>query len=117
MALRKRWRPDPVFSEKDYTKRLICHGQIGVLDKLIRIMRFDKVHLSYSSPFWLEISRQIKIRDHNRCRSCGGQKTLDCHHIVPVKHGGTNLSANLKTLCRKCHRARHPEVRKAKYVS
>lgn len=113
----RRWKPDPVFSEKDYAARLVCHGQIEVIDRLIRISCLDRVHLSYSSPFWLELARQIRKRDHNRCRSCGGDRTLDVHHILPVKHGGTNLSANLKTLCRKCHRVRHPEVRKAKYVS
>lgn len=117
MAPRRRWRPSPIFKEKDYAARLICHGQIEVLDKLIRIMVYDRVHLSYSSPFWLEVSRQVRIRDHHRCRSCGGEAHLDVHHVVPIKHGGTNLSGNLKTLCRKCHRVRHPEVRKQKYVS
>ncbi|MBA7574843.1 hypothetical protein ES708_16658 [subsurface metagenome] len=107
MVKPNRWKPDPVFNEKDYAARLVCHGQIEVLDKLIRLMGFDRVYLSYTSPFWLELSRQVKVRDHQRCRSCGGTKTLDCHHIVPVKHGGTNLSGNLKTLCRKCHRVRH----------
>ncbi len=117
MALRRRWRPDPMLTREDYAGRLLCHGQIGVLEKIFKILAFERIHLSYSSPLWLETSRQVKIRDHQRCRSCGNDRNLVVHHMVPIKHGGTNLPANLKTICSKCHRVRHPEVRKNKYVS
>lgn len=117
MVKLRRWKPEAINGSKEFAARLLCHGTIGVVDKLTRVMGYDKVHLSYSGPFWTEISKQIKIRDYHRCRSCGSARTLDCHHVVKIKDGGTNLSGNLKTLCRKCHKVRHPEVRKDKYVS
>jgi len=112
-----KWTPSPLLKQVDFEQQLVCHGTLHTLERLLQILGRVNTFIPYTSPLWLEISRQIKIRDHWRCRSCGGCRTLDVHHIVPIKHGGSNLPSNLKTLCRKCHRVRHPEVRKAKYVS
>lgn len=117
MALRSRWKPDPLKKQGDFDEKLLSCGAIDTIEKILRLTRREKTALNYSSPLWQEIARQVKKRDCQRCRSCGGNKTLDVHHVIKIKFGGTNLPANLKTLCRKCHRVRHPEARKIKYVS
>src|SRR5690606_35763415 len=40
------------------------------------------------------------------CEVCGSTEDLTRDHIVPVSRGGTNDPANLRTLCRRCNRAR-----------
>ncbi len=117
MGQYKGWKPDPLLRDPDYEGRLIIHTTLQAMGRLLQVLGKVSAFLPYTSPLWLEISRQIRIRDCQRCKSCGGNKTLGVHHIVKISNGGTNLSSNLKTLCRKCHKVRHPEVRKAKYVS
>lgn len=41
------------------------------------------------------------------CVACGGQETLNHHHLVPKVYGGSNRDENLITLCRKCHGLLH----------
>jgi len=117
MSLSKGWRPDPMLRNTDFESALIVHTTLEAVVRLLRVLRKEVSFLPYTSPLWVELSRQVRKRDHNRCRSCGGDKTLNVHHIVKIRNGGTNLPDNLKTLCRKCHKVRHPEIRKAKYVS
>jgi 5-methylcytosine-specific restriction endonuclease McrA len=43
-----------------------------------------------------------------KCSICGWNKTsLDIHHILPVKNGGTGTDDNLIALCPNCHRMAH----------
>lgn len=51
------------------------------------------------------------VRDGRKCLSCGTRDNLDPHHIWHRGDGGGDDLANLRTLCRPCHRARHPEKR------
>ena len=57
---------------------------------------------------WLRLKLAIVDRDEHRCLMCGalcphpGHHDVD--HIVPLARGGTNDPANLRTLCRACHR-------------
>ncbi len=47
-------------------------------------------------------------RDGYRCQKCGGAGRLECHHVVAVADGGSELNpANLATICRSCHIALH----------
>lgn len=112
-----RWKPRPITGGSDFERRLIVHTTLEGVARLLQVLGRVTVPINYATPLWQELARQIKIRDHWMCRSCGSKKTIDVHHVLPVKCGGTNLPENLKTLCRKCHRVRHPEVRKNKYVS
>jgi len=58
-------------------------------------------------PDWSERSALIKERDNHKCKICGSSKVLQVHHQTKLRNGGTNLSANLVTLCKKCHLGVH----------
>jgi 5-methylcytosine-specific restriction endonuclease McrA len=45
------------------------------------------------------------------CEECSSKNRLDVHHLV-YKNLYDVLLSDLKTLCRKCHKAKHPEVKK-----
>ena len=60
---------------------------------------------------WPVIAREVKQRDGNKCKICGGTNKLEVHHIIPLSRGGTNSKANLITLCEKHHDARHRHLR------
>ena len=47
------------------------------------------------------------VRDKFKCRVCGAESTLQCHHIKPRAHGGTDKLSNLMTLCEDCHANHH----------
>jgi len=49
------------------------------------------------------------VRDKFRCRVCGAQTKLQCHHIRPRAKGGTDKLSNLMTLCDLCHDRHHKE--------
>ena len=47
-------------------------------------------------------------RDGWACLKCGKRARLECHHIKPLKDGGSLYEhSNLETLCRSCHISRH----------
>lgn len=52
--------------------------------------------------------RSLKRRDGPSCRRCRRRFTVrlreTIHHIIPVRHGGTNELINLILLCDPCHR-------------
>lgn len=52
-----------------------------------------------------KLRRDVKSRDNYQCSVCGATTGLEVHHIIKVKHGGTNEMDNLITLCSSCHRA------------
>ena len=44
--------------------------------------------------------REEHLKQHSVCEACGGKKSLQVHHILPLSHGGLELEpANLLTLC------------------
>ncbi|MFB5165149.1 HNH endonuclease [Parageobacillus toebii] len=55
--------------------------------------------------FTQSLSEKIKQRDGYACYVCEDTKTLEVHHILPRKLGGSHSEDNLVTLCTKCHRA------------
>lgn len=59
---------------------------------------------------WEKIRKTIRERDGHRCRRCGSRgrgRSLEVHHIIPIRRWDTpaeaNRSENLVTLCWKCH--------------
>ncbi len=49
------------------------------------------------------------VRDKFKCRVCGAESKLQCHHIKPKADGGTDKLSNLMTLCEDCHEKHHQE--------
>ena len=80
--------------------------------------------LFQSSP--AEVRRQVFLRDHGVCSLCGlDTETLapgrnlggrrshwDADHTVPLVEGGANDMSNIRTLCRRCHRAETAALRR-----
>jgi hypothetical protein len=68
-------------------------------------------------PDWKARATAHRRRDDYICQDCGFQSgpyaaegkgcTLDVHHIISLKDGGSNRPANLATLCVECHNNRH----------
>ena len=59
---------------------------------------------------WEALRLVIFERDGYRCRNrkCGKAGRLECDHIKPLNEGGAPWDpANLQTLCRGCHIAKH----------
>ena len=76
----------------------------------------------YNSPFWREISKQVRIRDGNRCQGwkfgftdkygnpCNRKvwkSDSHIHHIIPLSQGGSTTLDNLILLCPICHSKIH----------
>jgi 5-methylcytosine-specific restriction endonuclease McrA len=63
---------------------------------------------------WRRLRQIIYTRDGGLCCYCHNPVRLeDCHihHVLELSEGGTNQPTNLKTLCVKCHKTRHPFMR------
>jgi 5-methylcytosine-specific restriction endonuclease McrA len=74
----------------------------------------------YSRPpdyLWRILRQYVYERDEGKCRDCGKEVELyECniHHVFELNQGGTNHPTNLKTLCKDCHKKRHPFMMDAK---
>ena len=56
---------------------------------------------------WQQIRQQVLKRDNYTCQDCFRKaRSLDVHHIIPRKKGGTNDLNNLISYCPECHRFR-----------
>lgn len=62
---------------------------------------------------WRPLRQFVYERDKGQCCYCHEQAELfncHCHHVLDLSLGGTNHPTNLKILCRKCHKKRHPHM-------
>jgi len=60
---------------------------------------------------WIKLKQYVYQRDEGICQYClqpVEYRDTHCHHILELSEGGTNHPSNLKTLCKDCHKARHP---------
>lgn len=60
---------------------------------------------------WIKLKQFVYSRDHGVCQVCKEQTEYinsHCHHVLELSEHGTNHPSNLKTLCVKCHKKRHP---------
>ena len=76
----------------------------------VPIIKYDE--LLFNNKFIRNNSRlseklrlDILTRDGYRCYICGGEDSLEVHHIIPRKLGGKHIAENLVTLCVGCHRS------------
>jgi len=62
---------------------------------------------------WSARRRAAFVRDEFQCQHCGaeggqyGDASLECHHILPRRIGGSHELENLLTLCETCHKQIH----------
>ena len=66
---------------------------------------------------WREVRQFVYERDKGRCQYCGDLVALDkchIHHTLELSEHGTNHPTNLKVLCVRCHKNRHPHMKTAK---
>jgi hypothetical protein len=60
---------------------------------------------------WQQIREAIIERDNHRCTNCTRpESVVESFHIdhrVPRGRGGSDRFANLHTLCKRCHKAKH----------
>ena len=60
--------------------------------------------------FWDSARSFVLLRDRYTCQACGVRRRareLEVDHVVEIARGGAALDyANLRTLCRACHRAK-----------
>lgn len=66
---------------------------------------------------WHPLRQFVYQRDGGKCQYCGKPVELTdchCHHTLELSEGGTNHPSNLKTLCRDCHKTRHPFMKSAR---
>ena len=56
---------------------------------------------------WNRLRFVVFKRDGFRCVICGSRHNLVCHHIIPVRCGGSHNLDNLITLCEDCHKKIH----------
>ncbi|MBN1386004.1 HNH endonuclease [Candidatus Woesearchaeota archaeon] len=59
---------------------------------------------------WFFVRLDVLRRDEFRCSICNkryNKKLLDVDHIIPIQMGGKPFEkANLRTLCKRCHKAK-----------
>ena len=55
---------------------------------------------------WRDVRKFVVARD-KACLVCGSTANLTVDHVRPLSEGGSDAPANLRTLCRACHRTRH----------
>lgn len=55
---------------------------------------------------WENIRRRILERDR-ACVKCASVESLQVHHIIALRDGGSNEDSNLETLCKQCHLEHH----------
>jgi 5-methylcytosine-specific restriction endonuclease McrA len=66
---------------------------------------------------WIKLKQFVYQRDMGICQYCNEPTHYEdshCHHALELSEGGTNHPSNLKTLCVKCHKKRHPFMRSAR---
>ncbi len=59
------------------------------------------------SAHWAETREKRLELDKHRCYLCGKKKHLNVHHISYKNLGHENVSRDLVTLCRECHKMLH----------
>lgn len=65
---------------------------------------------------WNRLRHMVFDRDNYTCQRCGRRTWKpQCHHIKPVKMGGSNHPDNLITVCALCHEEIHKDYILHKY--
>jgi 5-methylcytosine-specific restriction endonuclease McrA len=67
---------------------------------------------------WWTIRAAVIKRDKGFCVPCFRKKlvvkAVEVHHLIPLSRGGTTTMANLISLCKVCHDARHNHLARSR---
>lgn len=88
-----------------------CQLHEPAVDEAVRNER-NPYRKAYKDPQYAKNRKHRFERAHGRCEACGialQPGEWECDHLVPIKDGGTNDVANLRVLCRPCHRRKTRE--------
>lgn len=64
------------------------------------------------SPIWKEIRARVLERDNHTCKDCGGPANQVHHESYAIEVKSGHDDSKLVSLCRPCHKLRHPEKQK-----
>lgn len=67
----------------------------------------------YMLPDWPVISAEV-IREHPVCQICNEAPSVEAHHKIPRKYGGTDDKSNLLATCHSCNMKEDALFRKQK---
>jgi endogenous inhibitor of DNA gyrase (YacG/DUF329 family) len=56
----------------------------------------------YYGDDW-NIQKRLTLKRDKICKSCGNEKELEVHHIIPHVYSNDNSLENLIVLCKSCH--------------
>ena len=57
------------------------------------------------------VKDKIFKRDGYKCLCCGATEDLTIDHIVPIKDDGINDEDNFQTLCNRCNKLKHTQIK------
>ena len=72
-------------------------------------MTYEELREEFSRP---SFRKRMKDRLGEKCVNCSSYKSIEYHHIVPLKNGGTNNLGNIVPLCEECHCKAHNRIYK-----
>jgi len=84
-------------------------GEIQICAGYYIIKRLTKALKPRTTTEYKTWRKVVFSRDDLRCQTCGSEKNLEAHHIIPVarKPKLATMVSNGITLCRDCHRKIH----------
>lgn len=65
---------------------------------------YQALRTEYNNPAF---KNRLKQELGNKCYNCGSSISIEYHHIVPLRLGGTNNISNIVPLCYRCHKSVH----------
>ncbi len=78
----------------------------------------DKYYAYIIHPEFWNVAKAVALDEANhKCEECGATANLEVHHIEPLEHleerfnSPKNNQANLRVLCRGCHKKTHVLLR------
>ena len=74
-------------------------------------LRPKRPRLRLDPKAYRRLHHQVLARDGWRCQNCGSLTDLHVHHIHPRGLLGNDAEGNLITLCAKCHKDVHLQLR------
>jgi 5-methylcytosine-specific restriction protein A len=103
------------FDEKG--QRLCRNCELPVSEKRRHYCSSDCMEEFNRNNSWFFVRKDVLRRDNYRCSICKKRfrkALLDVDHIIPVRMGGMLFDkANLRTLCKECHKAKSDLDREA----